>query len=303
MFQRGSMGTPSRDRSACVVTPERRSPAQRRSCRRRHPRVATAVALGALVVVAVPIAITSGQQAAGAATTCSTTTGNTSCTVATSLTITTGTLALESSPSLYWDVVLGGYDQWASASATTLTSCTNGSGATTCSGGTAPKLLAIDGTGSGQGWGISEYLSTSDLPSGTKLVFNGTGSATIGDSQVSPVSTDPFAATAPTNVCDYGSSCAPATVATSCTARLGYTSCPTYPVDMTAGTNATAQVDLYSASSSSGMGAVCFGSGTATAIGCTGITPSDFYNLGVPSNASQGTFTTTVVNLTITSGP
>ncbi len=303
MFRRGRVRTPFGNATGgreVQLSGERRRTL--RGWRQRHPQGAARVAAGALMVLGVPIAMAAGQQAAGA-TACSTTTGNSTCTVSTSLTITAGTLALESSGSLFWDFVLGGYDQWASGSATSLTSCTTASGATTCSGGTAPVLLAIDGTGSGSGWGISEYLSSSDLPTGTKLYFNGAGSSTFGDSTVGPIGTDPFSGTTPGTVCDFGSSCTTATAATSCTARLGYTTCPTYPVDMTAGTGSTAQVDLYSAAASSGEGAVCFGSGTATATGCSGVTPADFYNMGVPSNAVQGTYGTTVVNLTITSGP
>src|SRR5262249_34309789 len=89
-------------------------------------------------------------SASGAA--CSTSTGGGSCTINASLTVTAGTLTLESSPNLYWAIVQTGYDQWASASATSLSSCSASGTVTTCSGGTKPTLLVLDGTGSASGW-------------------------------------------------------------------------------------------------------------------------------------------------------
>lgn len=258
--------------------------------------VAMALSLPAIAIV---------STAPGAsATSCSTSSGNSSCTIATSVTVTGGTLSLESSSNLYWGFVLNGYDQWASASATSL-SCTGSTSGTTCTGGTAPVLEVIDASGSGSGWSLSEYLTNaSGLPSGAVLHFDGIGSTTIGHSQNGPVATDPFSSTTPGTVCDYGSTCTVTTAATTCShAALGYSTCPTYPVNVAAGTSSTSQVDLYSAKASSGLGAICFGSGTATAAGCTGTTPDDYYNVGLPANTSASTYTTAVVNLTVSSGP
>ncbi len=163
----------------------------------------------------------------------------------------------------------------------------------------------IDASGSGSGWALSAYLSNAGgLPSGAAIHFDGTGSSTIGKSQDNPIGTDPFSSTTPGTVCDYSSTCTTAQAATICShAPLGFTTCPTYPVNVASGTGAAAQVDLYSAKSSSGMGAVCFGSGTATATGCTGTVPDDFYNVGIPANVTANTYSTTVVNLTVTTGP
>jgi hypothetical protein len=250
------------------------------------------------------LAISFTASTPAGATACSTSTGNTSCTIATSVAVTAGTLSVESSPNLYWSYVLNGYDQYASASATALTSCTAGSSGTSCSSGTAPKLLVLDATGSSSGWALSSYLSSSNLPSGSVFHFAGAGSATIGNSTSSPIGTDPFAATTPGNVCDYGSSCTVATAASTCShAGLGFSSCPSYPVNMAAGTGAGAQVDMYSANASTGVGAMCFASGTATSLACGGTTPLDFYNLGIKGNTTAGTYASTVINVAVNSGP
>lgn len=68
------------------------------------------------------------------------------------------------------------------------------------------------------------------------------------------------------------------------------------------GTSSSNQVDLYSAKASTGIGAVCFASGSLTAIGCTGETPNDFYNLGVKSSYTQAR-TNMTLNMDINSGP
>jgi hypothetical protein len=248
--------------------------------------------------------VLAATAAPAGATSCSASTGNASCTVATNVVVTGGTLTLESSPNLYWDYVLNGFDQWASASSASLTSCSASGTGTNCSSGVAPRLEVIDATGSGSGWALSEYLTTNDLPTGSVFHFDGSGSTTVGVSQDNPISTDPFAATTPGTVCDYGSTCTVASAAASCShAGLGFSSCPSYPVNGSAGTSATAQADLYSAASSSGLGAICFGSGSATAQGCTGTAADDFYNLAIRANSSANTYGTTVINLTVSSGP
>jgi hypothetical protein len=263
---------------------------------------AAAIAIG----LGVPATALAGAAGQAGATTCSTTTGNSSCSISTSVVVTGGTLSLESSPSLFWSFILNGYDQWASASATTLSNCSVAVTGTTCTtGATAPELEVVDATGTGNGWALSEYLSNATgLPTGAVLHFDGTGSSTLGKSQDSPIATDPFSSTTPGTVCDYGSTCTVATTATTCShSALGFSTCPTYPVNVAAGTGATAQVDLYSARASSGLGAVCFASGTATASSCAGTTPDDFYNVGIPANVSANTYATTVINLTVSSGP
>jgi hypothetical protein len=258
-----------------------------------------AAALGA------PLVAFGGTAGLASATSCSTTTGNSSCSISTSVTVTGGTLTLYSSPNLYWSFVLNGYDQWASASASALAGCSGSSTGTTCStGSSSPRLEVIDATGSGSGWALSEYLSSNDLPTGTALHFDGTGSSTLGSSQDNPIGTDPFSSTTPGTVCDYGSTCSTATPATTCShSSLGFVTCPTFPVNVSSGTSATSQVDLYSATSNSGMGAICFASGTATASGCASTTADDFYNVGIPANTASSTYGTTLINLTVSSGP
>jgi hypothetical protein len=223
--------------------------------------------------------------------------------VSTSVTVTGGTLTLESSPNLYWDYVLNGFDQWASASSASLTSCTATATGTTCSSGAAPRLEVIDATGSGSGWALSEYLTTNDLPFGYLLHFGGAGSATVGNSQNNPISTDPFAATTPGAVCDYGSTCTVASPSATCSHSGIFSTCPSYPVNMASGTSSTTQMDLYSSATSAGMGAICLGSGSATALGCIGTVADDFYNLGIPANTSANSYGTTVIILTVSSGP
>jgi hypothetical protein len=256
----------------------------------------------ALLLLATGAAAAGAGDAAGAA--CSTSTGAATCTIATNVAVSAGTLTVESSPTLYWSYVINGYDQWASGSATALTGCTGGSAGTACSSGTAPKLVVLDGTGAAAGWSVSSYLSSSNLPAGSVLHFSGAGSSTNGTSTVSPRAVDPFASTVPANVCDYGSTCTPATVAGACShVPLGYSACPSYPVDLGAGTGAAAQVNMYSATAATGIGAICFGSGTASAAGCASIVPSDFSNLGIRGNTPAGTYAATVVNIAVNSGP
>ena len=258
----------------------------------------TLVMIGAFAALCLAPGIVSSASAAA----CSTSTGAANCTINANLTVTAGTLTLEASPNLYWGVVQTGYDQWASGSATALSSCTASGATTTCSGGTKPVLLVLDATGSGSGWALSEYLSSNTLPTGYVLRFNGAGSATLGNSTASPVATDPFAGTTPSNICDYGSGCTAATAASTCShAPLGFSSCPTYAVTM-GGTNATTQVDLYSAAANTGLGAVCFASGSASGTGCSGATPTDFYNLGVKGNSPAGS-TSATINMAVNSGP
>lgn len=257
-----------------------------------------AVAAGVLLFAVSAGGFTSSASAAA----CATSTGAPNCTITASLTVTAGTLALESSPNLYWSLVQTGYDQWASGSATALSSCSASGATTTCSSGTKPTLLVLDATGSGAGWAVSEYLSGNTLPAGYVLKFNGAGSATVGNSTASPIGTDPFSATTPPNVCDYGSSCTVATAAAACShAPLGFSSCPAYAVTM-GGSGAAAQVDLYSAAAGSGLGAVCFASGSASATGCAGTTPAAFYNLGIKGNSAPGSSGATI-NMAVNSGP
>ncbi len=255
------------------------------------------------VIAGLALVVGLGAGAPGAsAAACSTSTGAASCTVTANLTVTAGTLSLESSPSLFWSFVTTSYDQWASASGTALTACAASGATTHCSSGSAPTLEVLDATGSSAGWAVSEFLSANTLPAGTVLHFNGAGTATYGFSQVSPVSTDPFAGATPGNVCDFASTCTAATAASTCShAGLGFATCPTYPVTL-GGTSATTQVDLYSAAANTGLGAVCFASGTATGTGCTGATPDAFYNLGVKGSAPAGT-TTATINMAANSGP
>ncbi len=283
-----------------------------RVSRWRLARMLLAAALvSAGAAVAVPLALP-GVAAATACTTAGVSSASPdACTIGTSVTIDAGTFTVVSSPTLYWQFVLSGYDQWASASSTTLGSCSVSSGATACSGGTQPVLLAVDATGAGKGWNISEYISSSDLPSGSALYFNGAGSTTYGDSTVAPVSTTDggFTATTPSTVCDYASTCTNATPTSGSVCgnypggTAGSTSCPADPVNMLASTSSTAQEDLYSAESTTGVGAICFATGTATARGCASTTNTAFYNLGIPSSALAGTYASTVVNIQINAGP
>lgn len=264
--------------------------------RRQSPAIgALSVAL-ALASIAL---VTPGSASAAA---CSTSSGASACTVTASLTVTAGTLTLESSPNLYWGFVGTGYDQWASGSATALSGCSVSGSATHCTGGSAPTLLVLDGTGSSSGWALTEYLSANTLPTGAMLTFNGAGSSTYGNSQASPVASDPFAATTPAVVCDYASTCTSATAANTCShVALGFSSCPSYAVTM-GGTSSSSQVDLYSAAANTGMGANCFGSGTATATGCSGVTGSGFFNLGLRASSPGGSSSATI-NMAVNSGP
>lgn len=266
---------------------------------RRSVRALLAVAALVLAGATAELAASTDEAQAAA---CSTTTGAASCTISASLTVTAGTLTLISSPNLYWSIVNTGYDQWASASSAALTSCAASSTVTHCSSGAAPTLLALDATGSGSGWAVSEYLSSSTLPTGYSLKFNGAGSSTIGWSSASPVATDPFAATTPGNICDYGSTCTTATAAATCShAGIGFSSCPSYAVSM-GGADSTHQVDLYSAQAATGLGAICFASGSASSAGCSGATSTAFYNLGIRSSTSAGSSAVTI-NMAINSGP
>jgi hypothetical protein len=260
-------------------------------------------AVTAIALVTAGLALTApGFVGRAAAAACSTSTGASSCTVTANLTVTAGTLTLESSPNLYWNLVNTGYDQWASGSGSALSSCSASGAVTHCSGGTSPQLLVLDGTGSSSGWAVSEYLSANTLPSGAVLHFNGGGSSTMGWSQASPVGTDPFATSTPTVVCDYASTCTTASAASTCShAGLGFSTCPSYAVTM-GGTSAANQVDLYSAAANSGMGANCFASGTATATGCTGTTGTGFFNLGIRGNTPAGSSSATI-NMAVNSGP
>ncbi|HMD45334.1 MAG TPA: IPT/TIG domain-containing protein, partial [Acidimicrobiales bacterium] len=188
-----------------------------------------------------------------------------------------GTLTLSASPTLYWAFGLSGYDQWASASASPLSGCTVAAGGTTCSGGSAPMAEVRDTTGSGSGWALSAYLSANNLPAGTVLDFDGAGSPTVGDSSAASVGAFPFTALAPGTVCDATSGCTPATPSGTCShAPLGFTTCPTYPVNVAAGTNAATQVDLYSATAGSGTALVCLATGSATGAGCSGTSSTAF---------------------------
>jgi hypothetical protein len=234
---------------------------------------------------------------------CTASAGGAACAVPLALAVSGGTLALQASPQLYWDVGLDGYDQWESASASALSSCSSSGGGTSCSGGSAPRLEVLDATGSDAGWSLTGYLSTSDLPGGSLLDFDGSGGP-IGSSQNDPLSTPPFAAGAPPTTCDLDSTCSEPSLPASCGhAALGVAGCPSYPVDLVPAIGATSQLDLYSASAGSGMGAVCLASGSATATGCAGTAPGAFYDLGVPADAASGSYATTVLTLTISSGP
>ncbi|HTX00802.1 MAG TPA: hypothetical protein VMD59_18620, partial [Acidimicrobiales bacterium] len=140
---------------------------------------------------------------------CSAGSGSAGCALTTTVSVQGGTLAVEASPQLYWDVVLNGYDQWEGASASTLSGCSAGTTGTSCAGGSAPVLEVTDATGSGSGWAVSAYLSGSDLPAGAALDFGGAGSPTPGSSLDDPLSSYPYAPSAPSTVCDHGSACTP----------------------------------------------------------------------------------------------
>jgi hypothetical protein len=267
--------------------------------------VAATLALSVALVPGALLASGVLSAAPAQASTCSTTLGVSSCSVSASLTITQGTVQLFASTSLSWSYILDGYDQWASGSASSLSNCLGSVSGTTCSGGSLPLLEVDDSSGTGDGWAVSAYLSSSDLPTGSVLTFDGTGTATVGDSVNSPVSIDPFSPTTPTSECDYhANGCNVAVPATTCShSAIGFMSCPIYPVLLPATSSATSQVDLYSARASSGEGAVCFATGSPTGTGCAGATPDDYFNLGIPSSTAAASDLSTVINLTASSGP
>src|SRR3954453_16716118 len=170
--------------------------------------------IGAVCVVALGVLVLGAAPASAGP--CSPTTGDSSCTVSASVTVTAGTLTVEAPQNLYWSFVGHGYDQWASGSAGALSGCTASGAVTTCSGGTAPKLVVLDATGSSSGWAVSAYLTSNTLPTGSALSFNGSGTSTIGNSQAAPIASSPFAGATPGTVCDYASTCSPASAASSC---------------------------------------------------------------------------------------
>jgi hypothetical protein len=234
---------------------------------------------------------------------CISTAGGPPCALPVSVAVTAGTLSLDASPQLDWDVDLDGYEQWQPGSASALSACTSTGSGTSCSGATSPELEVLDATGSGSGWALSGYVSSSDLPGGSVLDFDG-GAVTAGSSLNDPISAIPFAALAPSTTCDLGSTCTPASSASTCShAALGVTSCPSYPVNLGAAGGASTQADLYSAAAGSGKGAVCFASGAATGRGCAGTATALSYDLGLPANAASGSFSTTVITLTVSAGP
>ncbi len=276
-----------------------------RTSRLQLRTVATCVAL---CLASAPVALAGSlllDAAPAQAAACSTSAGAAACSLSTSISVIQGTTQVLAASSLSWSFVLNGYDQWASGSATVLSGCSAAAGGTNCSGGSRPVLEVNDSSGTGAGWALSAYLSNADLPSGSVLTFDGTGSPTIGDSTVAPMGNDPFSATTPANECDYqASGCVVATPATTCShGPLGFSSCPTYPVVIPASSSATSQVDLYSAAASTGEGAICFAGGSPTGPQCAGTVPDDYFNLGVPSSTTGATDATTQVNLTASSGP
>ncbi len=256
--------------------------------------VVATLAVGAALVCIAPSASAAG---------CSNSTGAANCTTTANLTVTAGTLTLEAPANLYWNFTATGYDQWASGSATALTGCAASGTGTTCSGGTAPKLAVLDATGSSSGWAVSEYLTSNSLPTGTVLQFNGAGGGTVGNSSASPIATSPYAATTPSTLCDYGSSCTVATAASTCAhSSLGFSTCPAYAVTL-GGSSTSSQVDLFSAAASSGLGAVCFGAGSATATGCVGATSSSYFNMGIKGSTPATASATATINMVVSSGP
>ncbi len=225
------------------------------------------------------------------------------CPVMTSIGVQGGTLGVEAPSQLYWDVVLNGYDQWAAASTSSLSGCSTGATGTQCSGGSAPVLEVLDATGAGDGWALSAYLASDALPPASLLDFGGAGPPT-GSSVDDPLAAYPFSAAAPGTVCDAGSECTVPAPASSCAhGALGITSCPAWPVGLTAGTGPAAQVDLYSAAAASGLGAVCFAAGAASAAGCAGSIPDAAFNLGLPASARSGSSSSTEIVLTVSAGP
>src|SRR3954452_6509957 len=269
---------------------------RRRASMRR--RLLPVISVGCVVVLGV-LVLGAAPASAGP---CSPTTGASSCTVSASVTVTAGTLTVEAPQNLYWSFVGTGYDQWASGSAGALSGCTASGAVTTCSGGTAPKLVVLDASGTSSGWAVSAYLTSNTLPTGSALSFNGSGSGTIGNSQAAPIASSPFSGATPATVCDYASTCTPASAAASCAhSLLGFTTCPSYAMAF-GGADSSHQVDLYSAAANSGLGAVCFASGTATATGCTGTTSSSFFNMGIKGNTAAST-TGATINVVVSSGP
>jgi YVTN family beta-propeller protein len=227
--------------------------------------------------------------------------GSSGCALSADLAVSPGTLSLAGPSELYWDDVLSGYGQWETASVAALAGCSEAGAATTCNGGALEGLEVVDATGSGDGWALTEYLTSSDLPSGSLLDFAGAAS-TPGDSTVAPLTSFPYSATTVGTVCDLGAACTPASAPTSCSVLSGF-ACPSYPVQLPTATGPLNQVELFSATPGSGMGAVCLGTGAASAAGCAGITPRGVFVLGLPAYAEAATDASTVINLTVSSGP
>ena len=236
-----------------------------------------------------PSATASASVVVGASL-CSPSSASTSCPVSATISVSGGTLSLLAPSELYFDDLLTGYDQWGTASESPLSGCTSTGERTTCSAGQAPSLEVIDATGSAAGWAVSEYLSSSDLPSGSVIDFDGAGS-TPGDTVAAGLGAFPFTEAAPQSICDYGSTCTPASILDDA------------PPNLASGTSASEQVDLYWAWIGSGVGAICLASGSADSHGCAGASPDADFDLGLPGDARVGSKTTTVINLTISSGP
>lgn len=260
----------------------------------------------AIVVGLVASSVAAGPLPVGAAA-CSPVTGAASCTATGHLTITagtlSGTLSLESSPTLYWALVKTADAQWASASATPLTACNTIQGILThCHGGTGPTLGVQNTTEAPSGWTLSGYLTANTLPNSATLAFNGTGSSTYGYSQRLQTTTAPFPPATPLSSCGYSRSCTiPTPVSTCSPNRDGCASLPSYPVTLSH-TSATSQIDLYETTTNTGAGDICFVTPSPAAPGNTPTSPSAFYNLSLHANTTTQ-ITAFTINLAINSGP
>ncbi|HTW97428.1 MAG TPA: PKD domain-containing protein, partial [Acidimicrobiales bacterium] len=229
--------------------------------------------------------------------------GAAGCALSTDLAVSPGTLSLAAPQALYWDDVISGYGQWETASTAALAGCTSLDAATTCDGGQAGGIEVDDATGSGDGWSISEYLATSDLPAGSLLDFTGAASQP-GDSTVASLTTFPYAGMTTGTICDHGAACTPAVPPAWCTSGgLAATACPGYPLRLATLAGPQEQVQLFTAAAGSGMGAVCLASGSTSGAGCAGATPRGVFVLGLPAFARAGTDAATVIELTVASGP
>jgi len=134
------------------------------------------------------------------------------------------------------------------------------------------SYLVDDATGSGAGWRVT--VSATQFTTGTATLSN-TGTFSTNGSTSSITAT-----TAPSATCLTGSTC---TLPTNIT---------TYPVAITTAASSPTTYIIYDTSATTGRGSVTIG-GTPNPVG---------WWLNVPSNATSGTYTSTVT-LAVISGP